>query len=135
MWKNSDLSAYFERYWMPEFPPTSLNFAFNSKSSAVSSQTRKRLAPPGSLPSLVYPVMAPSLTDHRSGRPFHPVRSLPLNSDCQSSAVAASGRARSTRALRRGRRMGVLSVGDGGWRRGYDADGRAAMLALAREPG
>src|SRR5262245_55685180 len=119
MWKNSDLSAYFDRYWMPEFPPTSLNFAFSSKSAAVPSQTRKLLAPPGSLPSLVYPVRASSLTDQRSGWPFHPVRSVPLNSDCQSSALAAIGAATKARAHRRGRRMGVLSgTGDGGMKEG-----------------
>src|SRR4051812_29343467 len=119
MWKNSDLSAYLDRYWMPEFPPTSLNLAFSSKSAAVPSQTRKLLAPPGSFPSFVYPVMAPSRTDHRSGWPFHPVRSVPLKSDCQSSAVAASGAARSAREHRRRWRMGVLSgTGDGGMEEG-----------------
>src|SRR5262245_14069259 len=114
MWKSSGLSTARDRYWMPEFPPVILNLAFNSKSFTVPSQTRK-LLPPGIRPSFVYPVIAPSLTDHRSGLPFQPVRSLPLNRLSHSCPNAATGRAKSkVSASGAGERMGIVLSGGGG---------------------
>ena len=104
---------------MPELPPMILKLNFSSKSATVPSQTRK-LLPPGILPSGVWPVIASSLTDHKSGRPFQPVRSLPLKSACQSSAAkAASGtKSERVRVNKRGRRMMLILEGTR-----WDADG------------
>src|SRR5262249_1386352 len=82
-----------DRYWMPELPPCMRNLACNSKSPAVPLQMRNVLV--GILPS-VLPTMAPSCTLHSFASPCQPDRSLPLNSDSNSSAQAGPATARRT---------------------------------------
>src|SRR6185436_16229039 len=69
---------------------TILNWQRNSKSlGSALVQMRKVLNFNGSS-ALVFPVIAPSCTDHNFGFPVHPVRSLPLNISLKSASGSAA---------------------------------------------
>ena len=59
-------------------PGTSLNEQRSSKSLTVPLVQTRNVLPLAGFSAVVWPVMAPSLTDHSLGLPSQPVRSLPL---------------------------------------------------------
>src|ERR1039458_1117723 len=59
-------------------PGTSLNEQRSSKSLGVPFVQIRNVFPLAGFSAVVWPVMAPSLTDHSFGLPSQPVRSLPL---------------------------------------------------------
>src|SRR5579872_2642488 len=62
----------------PVSPGTTLNEQRNSKSPTIPFVQIKKVFSLAGFSFVVWPVMAPSLTDHKSGLPSQPVRSLPL---------------------------------------------------------
>src|ERR1019366_10210376 len=59
-------------------PGVSLKEQRSSKSLGVPLVQTRNVFPLAGLSAVVWPVMAPSLTDHNFGLPSQPVRSLPL---------------------------------------------------------
>src|SRR5438552_320228 len=96
---------------MPEFAKllslfaASLKEQRNSKSLTVPLVQIRNVLPLAGFSGVVWPVIAPSLTDHNRGSPIQPVRSLPLKMLLKSfSAERSSSKARRSVSLAAARR-------------------------------